>query len=358
MICRVFALALILVSLSIPAALATLGEGGRASSELPPPTPRPVDFARDIAPILTKNCYRCHGPKKQQGGLALHVADRALAGGDNGPAIVPGKSAESRLIRYVAGLDEENQMPPDGAGDPLSAEQISLLRGWIDQGARWSGADPVRAPATDHWSFQPPRRPKLPAVKNPQWTRNPIDHFILARLEKAGLKPSREADRTTLIRRLSLDLTGLPPTLPEVDAFLADTRPDAYERLVDRLLASPRYGECWGRHWLDRARYADTNGYEKDRERSIWLYRDWVIRAMNRDMPFDRFTIEQIAGDLLPGATLDQRIATGFHRNTMINEEGGIDVEEFRYAATVDRVNTTGTVWLGLTIGPVPLSQV
>ena len=321
------------------------------SQQLPPAATQTVDFTRDIAPIFTKSCQRCHGPKKQEGGLALHVQDRAMSGGDNGPAILPGKSAESRLIRYVAGLDEDNMMPPEGAGDPLSPAQIGLLRAWIDQGARWSETAHARAPASEHWSFRPPRRPTLPAVKNAGWPRNPIDHFVLARLEKEGLSPSSEADRATLIRRLSLDLTGLPPTIAEVDAFLADPRPDAYERLVERLLASPHHGECWGRHWLDRARYADTNGYEKDRERSIWPYRDWVIRALNRDMPFDRFTIEQIAGDLLPGATLDQRIATGFHRNTMINEEGGIDVEEFRFAATVDRVNTTGTVWLGLTVG-------
>ncbi len=210
---------------------------------------------------------------------------------------------------------------------------------------------PDPAVASEHWSFRPPRRPPLPTVKNAEWPRNAIDHFVLARLEKEGLTPSSEADKTTLIRRLSLDLTGLPPTLAEVDAFLADSRPDAYERLVERLLGSPSYGESWGRHWLDRARYADTNGYEKDRERSIWPYRDWVIRAFNRDMAFNRFTIAQIAGDLIPGATLEDRIATGFHRNTMVNEEGGIDVEEFRYAAMIDRQNTTGTVWLGLTIG-------
>jgi Protein of unknown function (DUF1553)/Protein of unknown function (DUF1549)/Planctomycete cytochrome C len=319
--------------------------------ELPPAVSQPVDFTRDVAPILSKSCYSCHGSRKQKSGLDLHDPQRALAGGDNGPAIIPGKSAESRLIRYVAGLDEENTMPPEGAGEPLSAAQIGLLRAWIDQGARWSATPAPRAASSEHWSFRPPRRPPLPAVKNSGWPRNAIDHFVLARLEKEGLTPSPEADRPTLIRRLSLDLTGLPPTIAEVDAFLADHRPDAYERLVDRLLASPRYGECWGRHWLDRARYADTNGYEKDRERSIWPYRDWVIRALNRDMPFDRFTIAQIAGDLLPGATLDDRIATGFHRNTMINEEGGIDVEEFRYAAMIDRQNTTGTVWLGLTIG-------
>ena len=205
--------------------------------------------------------------------------------------------------------------------------------------------------ASDHWAYRAPTRPPVPTVGDPAWVRNPIDHFILARLDAENLSPSPEADRATLIRRMSLDLIGLPPEPEDVAAFVADTRPDAYERLVERLLASPHYGERWGRHWLDAARYADTNGYEKDRPRSIWPYRDWVIRALNEDMPFDRFTIEQIAGDMLPNATLDQRIATGFHRNTMINEEGGIDVEEFRYTAMVDRVSTTSTVWMGASLG-------
>ncbi len=320
---------------------------------LPPPASRPVDYERDVAPILSQACYRCHGAKKQQGGLALHVQDRAMAGGDSGPAMVPGKGAESRLVRYVAGLVEDYQMPPEDAGKPLSSEQIGVLRAWIDQGAKWSGAGSSGAvkTASDHWSFRPPGRVTPSAVKAPGWIRNPIDAFVLGRLEREGMSPSPEADRATLIRRVSLDLLGLPPTLADVDAFLADERPDAYERLVDRLLASPHFGECWGRHWLDKARYADTNGYEKDRERPIWPYRDWVIRALNADMPFDRFTIEQIAGDLLPDATPSQKAATGFHRNTMLNEEGGIDVEEFRFASVVDRVATTGTVWLGLTVG-------
>ncbi len=348
---RKLAYRVLLVCASIATVNTRFAQADPPARKLPPPAAQAIDFDRDVVPILSRSCHRCHGPKKQQGGLDLHVPERALAGGDSGPAIIPGKSAESRLIRYVAGLDEENTMPPEGAGDGLSAAQIGLLRAWIDQGAHWSQAAGLGAASGAHWSFQPPRLPALPTVKHSGWASNAIDLFVLARLEKERLTPSPEADRTTLIRRLSLDLTGLPPTLPEVDSFLADNRPDAYERLVERLLASPGYGECWGRHWLDRARYADTNGYEKDRERSIWPYRDWVIRAFNRDMPFNRFTIEQIAGDLLPGATLDQRTATGFHRNTMINEEGGIDVEEFRYAALIDRQNTTGTVWLGLTIG-------
>ena len=244
-------------------------------------------------------------------------------------------------------------MPPKKARGPRpSADDIGRIRAWIDQGARWPEGAKVddAGNAKSHWSFKKPVRPALLEVRDPSWPRNPIDRFVLARLEKEGLKPSPEADKVTLIRRLSLDLIGLPPTIAEVDAFVADTRPDAYERLVDRLLASPHYGERWARRWLDKARYADTNGYEKDRERSIWPYRDWVVKSLNDDMPFDRFTIAQIAGDMLPNATPADRIASGFHRNTMRNEEGGIDVEEFRYAALVDRVATTGATWLGLTI--------
>ena len=330
-------------------------QGDDDEPELPPPADRAVDYERDVAPILERSCYRCHGPSKHQAGLALHHREKAMAGGDSGPVFEPGNSAESLIIEVTARVDPDYAMPPEGEGEPLTAAEVGILRAWIDQGADWPVDEATASTEStgiksDHWAFQPPRPPVPPAVKNEAWVRNPIDRFVLARLEKEGLAPSPEADRRTLIRRLSLDLIGLPPSLDEIDAFLADDRPDAYERLVDRLLASPHHGEAWGRHWLDRARYADTNGYEKDRERSIWPYRDWVIRAINADMPFDEFTIDQIAGDMLPNATPDQRTATGFHRNTMINEEGGIDVEEFRYIATVDRVATTGTVWLGLTI--------
>ncbi|WP_422930624.1 PSD1 and planctomycete cytochrome C domain-containing protein [Singulisphaera sp. PoT] len=322
-----------------------------AADDLPPPASRPVDYERDIKPIFARSCYKCHGAEKQKGGLALHRRDLALTGGDAGPSFETGKSAESHLIRLVAGIDDEGSMPPEGAGKPLTEDEVGLLRAWIDQGAKWpedkGGAQRV---TNTHWSFQKPVAKPCPAVKQAGWARNPIDQYILAKLEKEGFAPSREADKPTLIRRLYLDLLGLPPTPVEVDAFVADKRPDAYESLVDRLLASPHYGERWGRRWLDRARYSDTNGYEKDRDRSIWPYRDWVIQALNSDMPFNQFTIEQIAGDLLPNATTSQRIATGFHRNTMVNEEGGIDVEEFRFASLVDRVATTGTVWLGLTI--------
>ncbi len=232
-------------------------------------------------------------------------------------------------------------------GEPLSAEAIALVREWIES---LDVAPAEAASASKHWAYVKPRRPLLPEVNAEAWVRNPIDRFVLARLEKEGLAPSPEAAKETWIRRLSLDLVGLPPTLEEVDAFLADERPDSYEKLVDRLLASPHYGERWARPWLDLARYADTNGYEKDNARTMWKYRDWVIDALNRDLSFREFTIEQIAGDMLPGATAEQRIATGFHRNTLLNQEGGVDDEEARFETLLDRVNTTATVWLGTTL--------
>jgi hypothetical protein len=311
-----------------------------------------VDYVRQIKPILAKNCYECHGPQKQRSGLRLDTAAAIRKGGDSGPGIVPGDSGASKLIKAVTGTDDTKLMPPR---EPrLTALQVDLLKAWIDQGAQAPAAELPQEPAREairHWAFHAPVRPPVPVVKNAAWARNPIDYFILARLEKEGIQPSAEADRVTLIRRLSLDLLGLPPSLPEIDAFFTDMRPDAYERLVERLLQSPHYGERWGRHWLDLARYADSNGYSIDGPRSIWKYRDWVIDAINQDMPFDRFTIEQLAGDLLPGATVEQRIATGFHRNTGINQEGGIDVEQFRIESIVDRVHTTGAVFLGLTVG-------
>lgn len=308
-----------------------------------------IDFARDIRPIFAEHCLRCHGPKRQEGGLRLDVARAALRGGDSGAAIKPKDAAGSYLIERVTAEDELERMPPEGRA--LSAKEIDRLQRWIDAGAAWpESASGQAAVQSDHWSFQPVQRPAVPDVENADAVRNSIDAFVVSRLEREGFRPAPEADRSTLIRRLYLDMLGLPPTPEEADAFVADPRPDAYERLVDRVLASPHYGERWARRWLDLARYSDTNGYEKDRARSIWPYRDWVINALNADMPFDQFTIEQLAGDMLPNATLEQRIATGFHRNTMVNEEGGIDVAEFRYYATVDRANTTGTVWLGLTI--------
>ena len=255
------------------------------------------------------------------------------------------------MIERVRGDDPETAMPPKG--DRLTAREVETLRLWIDQGAKWpEGVDQVAATQSSHWAFQTPARPRVPAVNDREWIRNPIDAFILERLERENVRPSAEAERPTLIRRLSLDLLGLPPTPSEVTAFVNDGSADAYERLVDRLLASAHFGERWGRHWLDLARYADSDGYEKDTGRPhAWRYRDWVIGALNRDLTFDQFTIEQLAGDLLPGATIDQKIATGFHRNTLTNKEGGADQEEFRVAAVVDRANTTGTVWMGLTVG-------
>jgi hypothetical protein len=304
----------------------------------------PVDFSRDVRPILSRHCFKCHGPdeKARKAKLRLDVRDAATAetkGG--GRPIVPGKPDESELVRRISSADETEVMPPPATKNPLSPAQQQLLRQWIAEGAEYQ----------PHWAFVAPRQAPLPPVRQADWPRNAIDHFVLARLEAAGLRPSPQADRYTLVRRLYLDLIGLPPTPEEADAFAQDPAPDAYERVVDRLLASPHYGERWARRWLDLAHYADTNGYEKDRVRSVWPYRDWVIDALNADLPFDRFTIEQVAGDLLPGATARQKIATGFFRNTMLNEEGGIDPLEFRFHAMTDRVATTGTVWLGLTLG-------
>ncbi len=312
-----------------------------------------VDYERQVKPLFARYCGECHGAERQKSGLRLDTAAAARQGGDSGAAIVAGKSGESLLIQALNGVEGIAPMPPKGKPAP-TADEIALLAAWINQGARGPisetpGAE--RRPASDHWSFRPVIRPTAPATKNAAWVRNPIDAFILARLEREGLGPSPEADRPTLIRRLYLDLLGLSPPIAEVDAFVADPRPDAYERLVTRLLASPHYGERWGRHWLDLARYADSNGFTRDFARTIWKYRDWVIGAVGRDMPFDQFTVEQIAGDMLPGATLEQRIATGFHRNTMLNEEGGTDPEQFRIESVVDRINTTGIVFLGLTVG-------
>ena len=323
------------------------------ASKLPPAAQKKVDFAADIQPLFKKNCFSCHGAEAQEGGLRLDQKKRALDGGDHGRAIVPGKSADSRLVHLVAGLDEEiGLMPPDGMGTPLTPAEIGLVRAWIDQGANWPDGADEKLAGGDHWSFRPLKRPPLPEVSNVEAAATPIDVFILARLAKEGLSPSPQAPRATLLRRLYLDLIGLLPTPDEVDEFAGSTEPDAFERAVDRLLASPHYGERWGRYWLDQARYADSDGYEKDRARPFaWRYRDWVINALNADMPFDQFTIEQVAGDLLPGATLAQQTAAGFHRNTLHNTEGGIDPEEDRVKKTIDRTNTIGTVWLGLTLG-------
>jgi cytochrome c556 len=310
----------------------------------------PVDFEKEVYPVLKRSCFGCHGPKMQMAQLRLDAKATFLKGGKSGAVVTPGRSAESAMVKRIEGAPGLMAMPP--AGERLNAEQIALVRAWIDEGAKWPdgfGADANSKKA--HWSYVKPVRPAIPQVKLPAWVRNPIDAFLLARLEKEGLAPSPEAPKQVLIRRLSFDLTGLPPTPEEVDRFLADNSANAYEKVVDRLLASPHYGERWANMWLDLARYADTNGYESDEPRIQWAWRDWVIDAFNRNLPYDRFTIEQIAGDLLPNATEEQKIATGFHRNTLINSEAGSKDDEFRDAAVKDRVETTGAVWLGSTIG-------
>lgn len=319
--------------------------------ELPPAATGPVDYEKDVQPLLRKRCYGCHGPAQQISGLRLDDGPSAKKGGYSGPAFQPKNSAASALILRVAGVKGVQAMPP--GGPKLTAEEIGILRAWIDRGAEFPAAAVTSAkPKSSHWSFQRIERPAVPGVKTAGWVRNPIDGFVLARLEAEGMTPSPEAARATLLRRLSLDLTGLLPTPQEVAEFLADTRPDAYERQVDRLLASPHYGEKWARHWLDLARYADSDGYEKDWVRPYaWRYRHWVINALNEDLPFDRFTIAQLAGDLLPHATVEDKVATGFNRMTLTNREGGIDNEQFRYENNVDRVNTLGATWLGLTTG-------
>jgi len=322
-------------------------------TKLPPAASGAVDFAKDIQPIFANNCFKCHGTEKQKNGLRLDLKQGALEGGDSGAVIVAGKATESKLIHLVAKLDGETQMPPSGEGrKPLTRDQIAKLRAWIDGGANWPESAVAAAKKSDHWAFNAPKRPVVPQTRTSKLdSRNPIDAFVLARLQKEKIKPSPEADRYTLVRRLSLDLLGLPPKSEEVHEFVNDKSPDAYEKLVDRLLKSPHFGERWGRHWLDLARYADSDGYEKDRARPFaYVYRDWVIKAINDDMPFDRFSIVQLAGDLLPGAGLEEETATGFHRQTLTNTEGGTDQEEFRCKATVDRVSTTAAVWLGVTM--------
>jgi hypothetical protein len=323
-----------------------------ADKELPPAATGEIDFVKQVQPMLRKHCYSCHGAEMQEGGLRLDNGRRAREGGDNGVVIVAKKPRESKLLTLVAGLDEElGLMPPEGEGAPLTAEQVGVLRAWIEQGAAWPAAADGKL-ASSHWSFQPIVRPPVPAVKNKTWALNPIDAFILRKLEAEGVAPSPAASREMLIRRLFLDVLGVAPSVKQLREFLNDKSPHAYERLVDRVLESPHYGERWGRHWLDLARYADSDGYEKDRPRPhAWRYRQWVIDALNADMPFDQFSIEQIAGDIGPDAALEMRVATGFHRNTLHNTEGGTDKEEDRVKKTVDRTNTIGSIWLGLTIG-------
>ncbi len=343
--------------------LPTLGLGLAAGMRPDQSKSPPIDFNRDIRPILSENCFKCHGPDpgNRQGNLRLDRKEDAFAKRTAGAPVVPVSLAASRIWIRINDANPALRMPPPNSGKTLTARQKDVIRTWILQGAKWSV----------HWAFIAPQRPKVPTIDDGRWTkgaghrtssivnrrtntgnwcRNPIDAFILARLLQKGLTPSPEADKITLLRRLSLDLIGLPPTPQEVDAFLADRRPDSYERQVDRLLASPHYGERWGRHWLDAARYADSDGFEKDKPRPVWFYRDWVIDALNRDLPYDRFVIDQIAGDLLPNATQEQIVATGFLRNSMLNEEGGVDPEQFRMEAMFDRMDAIGKSVLGLTI--------
>jgi hypothetical protein len=326
---------------------AARGEGGHENRFSTASVSRPaadVDFNRDVRPILAKNCYACHGTDeaKRARGLRLDRREDAIKPlADGEVAIVPGNPEESALIFRITEDDDTLRMPPPEAGDRLHPSEIEVLSRWIEQGAVY---DP-------HWALVSPRVAPLPRVADPDWPRNGIDPWILTALERAGLRPSPEAEPEILLRRVSLDLRGLPPTLDELDEFLADTAPGAYERAVDRFLNDPAYGERWARMWLDLARYADSAGYGSDPLRTIWRYRDWVITAFNRNLPFDQFTIEQIAGDLLPEPTLEQRMATAFHRNTMTNTEGGTDDEEYRVAAVKDRVDTTMQVWMGLTFG-------
>jgi len=319
-----------------------------ALAVLTSPAHAAVDYMRDVKPILTQNCVRCHGAQKAEAGLRVDTAENLLTGGDSGPLVKLGARDESLLVRLIVGPHEDiPQMPYKKP--PLSEKEVAVLRTWVADGAT---APETEEPGVfEHWSFAPPKRMALPTVRQSEWPQNAIDRFVLARLEQDQIKPAPAADRTTLLRRVTLDLTGLPPTPAETADFLKNTQPDAYARVVERLLASPHYGERWARPWLDVARYGDSNGYSIDAPRQIWKYRDWVIDAVNRDQPFNEFVIDQLAGDLRPNATLEQKVATGFNRNTQINQEGGIDPEQFRIEAVLDRVNTFGTAFLGLTIG-------
>ena len=337
-------------------AIATQCEGVLQSAELadkprslPAATKLTVDFVRDIQPLFRKNCYSCHGLEVQEAGLRLDRRKFAQQGSDRGPVILAGKSEKSRLVQVLVGLDKEiGLMPPQGEGRPLTDAEIALIRGWIDQGAKWPDHADEEIARSKHWSFQPVQRPQIPDLE----VNNPIDALVQKKLNERHLALSPPASRSQLIRRLYLDLLGLPPSPKAVVEFLGDEREDAYEQLVRRVLESPHYGERWGRHWLDLARYADSDGYEKDRPRPFaWQYRDWVINALNADLPYDDFTIAQIAGDMLPKATIEQRVASGFHRNTLHNTEGGTDKEEDRVKKTVDRTNTVSTIWMGLTVG-------
>lgn len=315
-------------------------EESRPGESTAPPVQ--VDFNTHIRPILAKHCVACHGGVKQASGVSFIYRDKALAEGDSGtPAIVPGDVEASYMVERIADPDPDYRMPPADHGSALSEREIALVKQWIEEGAEWE----------EHWSFTPPRQSEPPETKKPDWPRSVVDQFVLARLEAEGLAPSPEASKSRWLRRVTFDLTGLPPLEKEHQAFLADNSPEAYDRVVDRLLASPHFGERWASVWLDLARYSDTMGYEKDPHRDMWPYRDWLIRALNDDLPYDQFLVKQLAGDLLPDATVADRIASAMHRNTQTNTEGGTDDEEFRVAAVIDRVNTTWQMFAGLTFG-------
>jgi hypothetical protein len=326
------------------AALALTAKGPRAAAQNDTPSNSIIDFNRQIRPILSDNCFACHGPDEKTRKAKLRLDTKEGAFGklrDDGVVIMPGKAAQSELIARITAHDVTELMPPPKSNKKLTKDQIELLRQWIDQGAAWS----------THWAFVPPSKPALPGVKNSAWPKNPIDRFILARLEAERLQPSPQAERATLIRRVTLDLTGLPPTLAEVDEFVADPSANAYEKVVDRLLKSPRHGEHLARFWLDAARYGDTHGLHLDNYREMWPYRDWVIKAFNNNLRFDRFIVEQLAGDLLPSPTLDQVVATGFTRCHVTTNEGGTIEEEFFVRNVVDRIDTNGVVFFGLSVG-------
>ena len=302
----------------------------------------PIDFTSQIRPLFSDKCFQCHGPAEEdrEADLRLDMKESATAEVSEGKAIVPGKPHDSVIYQRITSDDEDRIMPPADSGKKLTDQERDLIRKWIEQGASWS----------EHWAFVPPTRPDVPKVQDEGFVQNPIDAFVLHRLEENGLRPARKADRAKLLRRLHLDLTGLLPTVREIDQFLKDSSDDAYKNKVEELLRSPHYGEKWARHWLDAARYSDSDGFEKDKPRFVWNYRDWVVRALNQDLPYDQFIIDQLAGDLRPNRTQDQLIATGFLRNSMLNEEGGVDPEQFRMEAMFDRMDAVGKSILGLTI--------
>jgi mono/diheme cytochrome c family protein len=332
---RRLALAAVIVSSGLAAAAFS---AGRLRAQAP--SAPPISFNREILPILANNCFACHGPDEKKRETKFHFDTQEGMFAKRG-VIEPGNAAESLLVEKITDPNPKDRMPPPDSGHSLTERQIVLLRRWIDEGAKWD----------THWAYVAPKRPELPAVREAPWVRNPVDQFILARLEREGLRPSPEADKETLLRRVTLDLTGLPPTLAEIDAFLTDSSPDAYEKRVDALLGSPHYGERMAVPWLDAARYADTHGYHIDSLRNMWPWRDWVIGAFNENLPFDRFVIEQLAGDLLPDATREQKIASGFNRNHMVNFEGGAIADEYQVEYVVDRVEATSSAFMGLTMG-------